>query len=258
MFRQVALESEPDHHELAQATLPPVVATPLPWRSRDGTAVLIVTEVSGTALETAGGLELKAVALDMRGRLRASDGLAVRLETLPGGENRWVRLASNLRLAPGRWQLRIAARRLDGRAEGSAFLEVEVPDPSRELVLGGLVLATAGRAGVLGADRIPPEMPSVPVATRELPTGVEVRGALPLRVGSGHQSATVRVTRSLIGPDGTREDLGALERPAREFIDGGVVEAPLPVNLKSGPYRLHIAVAVGRVVASRELSFYVH
>jgi VWFA-related protein len=232
-----------------------MVATPVPSRSRAGSAVLLVTEVDGNDVSGAPGLEVKAVALDMRGRIRATDNVEVALPPHAAGGDRWIRFASSLQLGPGRWQLRIAARRADGRAEGSVFVEIEVPDFTRDLVLGGLVIATPGRAGVVGANRIPPELPSVPVAALELPAGMAVRAVLPLRVGARQRSASVRVRTNLVRADGRTRELEAVERPAREFSEGGVVEVPIPYDLEPGPYRLQMHVWVGRATGSREVSF---
>jgi VWFA-related protein len=232
-----------------------VAATPVPAQSPEGSAILIVTEVNGAQLAGADGLELKAVALDASGRVRGSQQVTARLAAAPADDHRWTRVVSRLDVRPGRWRVRVAARRTDGQAEGSVFVEVDVPDFTRDLVLGGLVLGTPGRSGVCGADALPDGFPIVPVATGALPSGMTLHAAVPVRVGSRHQSGTVRLTASLVGPDGTTRDLHRSERPAAEVSERGVLSVALPSTLDPGEYRLDITARVNRASASRAVTF---
>jgi VWFA-related protein len=232
-----------------------VAATPVPARSPEGSAILIVTEVSGAQLTGADGLELKAVALDASGRVRGSQQVTARVAAAPADGDRWTRVVSRLDVRPGRWRLRVAARRTDGQAEGSVFVEVDVPDFTRDLVLGGLVLGTPGRSGVAGADVLPDGFPIVPVAAGALPAGMTLHAAVPVRVGARHRSATVRLTASLVGPDGSTRDLHRSERPATDVSESGVFTIALPSTLDPGEYRLDVTASIGRASASRAVTF---
>ena len=232
------------------------VAAPSKSKSRRLSSVHIVTEVSGAGLADADGLEVKALGVDMTGRVRATDRFVGRLESpLRTDDARWLRVGLTLDLPPGRYQLRVAAARADQRAGGSVFEEIDVPDFRKELAAGGLVLGTPTRAG--GADGIATYLGCVPMATRDLRAEMTVRAGLPLQVSARHRLARLRFVGRLVGPGAETRELLRVERPAAAFTDGGTFDFDLPFQgLTPGDYQLRLEIMLGDLSAHREMSFH--
>jgi VWFA-related protein len=232
-----------------------VVAVPIPSAARSGSALAIVTEVRGADLAGAPALELAALAVDMHGKVRARDEYSGAVAAASAEGDRWLRIASRLDVPPGRYQLRVAARRTDGNANGSVFVEIEVPKFTGDVSLGGLTVATPGRRGVARADRLG-GLHATPVATSDFPGAMPLVAALAVRVSPARSREAVHVLAQLTGPDGVPHDLVNGEREAAPFTGpaGSVIELPLP-SLTPGSYRLEIRVRIRSTESSRTLSF---
>ncbi|MCA1558797.1 MAG: hypothetical protein LC804_00525 [Acidobacteria bacterium] len=169
------------------------------------------------------------MAVDLNGKVRGSDRYAATVTPMKADDTaRWLRVASRLDVPPGRYQLRIAARRPDGTAEGSVFMEIEVPSFDRDVSLGRLAIGTPGARGVARAERISPYLPVTPLARRDVVAGMGLRAALPLRLSRKH-SGDVEFAATLISADGRTLEFQRVRRPAREFTSAGGV----PSTLKS-------------------------
>ena len=98
--------------------------------------------------------------LRREGQRKASDGKNIGLKLLPTNRDlvasRGVRHVVEIRLVPGRYQLRVAAReRVAGRV-GSVFYEIEVPDAAKQpLTLSDLLLTSASANGMFTTGEAP-------------------------------------------------------------------------------------------------------
>ena len=225
------------------------VAVPAPSPAKPGSSVLLVIEIRSAHLSGATGLELAAVAVDLNGKVRASDRYAATVTPIKADNTaHWLRVASRLDVPPGRYQLRIAARRTDGTAEGSVFMETEVPRFDSDVSLGRLAIGTPGARGVARAERISPSLPLTPIARRDVVPGMALHAALPLRLSTKHRGDEVEFAATLVSADGRSLELQRVRRPAREFTAaaGGTFEVEVPLSsLAPGEYRLRVDVSIG-------------
>ena len=189
------------------------------------------------------------MAVDGDGKVRASDRHTASIAPpISQDTARWIRIASRLEVPRGRYQIRIAARRSDGNAEGSVFTEVDVPDFSRGVSAGTLSIGPRVSAGVARADRLSAALPVMPMATRAVPLEMNIHAALPLRVSMKHRDRRIQFVTSLTGPDGSTREIQRVVRAARVFTGpaGATFETdgPLPLN-GPGDYRLKVEVFAG-------------
>ena len=112
-----------------------LVAIPTPLTGNPGAAVVIGIEVAGAAAARAGPIEFAVVAVDHDGRRHGPLRFKTDFTAVKGAA--WVRTASRFDLAPGRYDIRVAAVGADQSA-GSVFTDVTVPDFRTELAVGGL------------------------------------------------------------------------------------------------------------------------
>jgi hypothetical protein len=101
-------------------------------------------------------VELSAIAIDAGGKVR--DGLrdvlnlGLKADTRARVATTGLRLQSRLKLPPGRYQLRMAAREVNGGRVGSVTYDLEVPDFTKErLAMSGIVIASGQGQLVLTA-----------------------------------------------------------------------------------------------------------
>jgi len=101
-------------------------------------------------------IEVSAIAIDAGGKVR--DGLrdvlnmGLKPETRARVAETGVRLQSRLKLPPGRYQLRLAAREVSGGRVGSVTQDLEVPDFTKEpLTMSGVVIASGQGQTILTA-----------------------------------------------------------------------------------------------------------
>jgi hypothetical protein len=167
-------------------------------------------------------------------------------------------LLSQIELPPGRYQLRVAAHSPALGKSGSVYLEVHVPDFSKEDVsLSGILLGATPSPAAAPADAFAGVLPIVPTSQREFQRGSEVivffrvyqRGrsaarpiAVTVRVANDHDSVVARSTATL---------------DAAQFRDGAAdYQFRLPVDqLQTGQYLLTVEAALGGRVARRDVRF---
>lgn len=169
-------------------------------------------------------------------------------------------------LAPGRYQLRVAARAASSRAVGGITYDLDVPDFTKApLAISGLSLTSvaAARVPTPPADKAFLEVvPDVPTTLRAFRAGDTL--ALFAEVYDNRASTPHRVaiTTTVTGDDGRVAFNAAEERQSEEIQtkSGGFVES-LKIPLEGfapGRYVLRMEARImlsGGAVASRELEF---
>jgi VWFA-related protein len=124
-------------------------------------------------------LEVSAIAIDSQGKIRGGERSSVSLPLKPESraliEQTGVRVASRMKLPPGRYQIRVAAREAVGGRVGSVTYDVDIPDFSKEpLTMSGVVMASALAARITTVkpdDELKAVLPGPPTAIREFPRG---------------------------------------------------------------------------------------
>ena len=94
------------------------------------------------------------------------------------------------------------------------------------------------------------------MALRDIPAGIEVHGALPVRVSARQRSAAILFTAQLTGPEAEQRQVARRELPAANFTEGGEFQFALPHrSLAPGFYRLRVEASVGNELANRDVAF---
>lgn len=209
------------------------------------------TEKDGSFHDT---LELSILAVDGSGKVTGANQKVVldlkprtRQMVAAGG----FRVLYGLDLVPGRYQVRVAARAVNGNTAGSVFYDLDVPEfAKQDLTLSGLVLtsATAGLIPTAGSNPLFKDvLPGPPTTIRRFyPFD---RLALMGEIYDGESKAhTLDVVTSLTGADGAVAWRSAEERAIGER-KGDTAGAPVvhvaQIPLKEiapGTYTLRVSV----------------
>ena len=157
------------------------------------------------------------------------------------------RVLSEMEVAPGRWQLRVAGRSENSGSTGSVFYDLDVPDFDKEpLALSGLVLtsATAGLVPTAGAAPLVKEvLPGPPTATRTF-YPIDTL-ALFMEIYDGEKTAhTLDVSTTLTAGDGKVAYRVAEERSTATAKGAAIVHtAQIPLkDIPPGVYALRVGV----------------
>ncbi len=163
-----------------------VFAAPFMGRTPSKASLAIIMEIDPGSLrfvEKNGvfteDLEIVIIASDASGKIQdgARDQVPLRLgaRTHQLVSRDGFRVTRRLDLAPGRYQLRIAAREANAGAVGSLAYDVDVPDFSKgPLLMSGIAVSSAFGARVQTANPDPEfkdVLPASPVAIRDFPRG---------------------------------------------------------------------------------------
>jgi len=163
---------------------------------------------------------------------------------VPPGDDISFVIPVELRLGPGRYQLRasVTSSRVD--KGGSVYLAVEVPDPKAPLAIGGLLLGRGGPPRVALAQT-PIRLPFTPAVDREFDPTEPVQLYFEV-IGSKAAGANVRV--ELSNAD------GLVLRAAAPTADAqGRVALPVTIaGLEPGAYVLRATATQGGNTATRE------
>lgn len=147
-------------------------------------SVLLGIEMVGRdlPLESDGRIEISYVAFDAKGARHGlrNDTLRLNLEpaTRARVEQTGVRVLNRMDLAPGRYQLRVAAHDVARTVAGSIIYDLEVPDFDREpLSMSGVLLMSKSGAAVMTArvdEQTKGVLPAAPIAVRTFPQNDEL------------------------------------------------------------------------------------
>lgn len=220
-----------------------VVAVSVPVAVRGHGGLFIVTELKARDVEEASNIEFTALLVDSSGRVSARDHYVGNVTHDWKSGEEWLRIASRFVVRPGSYQLRVAARRSDGRSSGSVFTEVRIPSFSDDFGLSGLFLTRGSAAGIVRAELLDRLLDAPPMAATEFPAQEPLSAALLLQVAPRQGARQVRLRAVLIAPDGTLVEVYKSNRSAADFTrpSGQLVEWALPADLLvPGSYKLRI------------------
>ena len=268
---------------LAAALRSPLAVTGLPLRvfaapykgeGREAT-VAIAVEVDASKLNLekqgevyAGALEVSFSSIDTRSKIFPGQTFMSKLSLKPDTYARalqgGLRVLTGTRLAPGRYQLRVAASNRS-TASGSVIYDLTVPDFGKEpLTMSGVSLTSVVSAEALTvtsqnplADALPGPMTS----TRDFAAGDTLGLYTEVYEGSGSNSPhAVDLTAELRGEDGRVLVRRTEQRSSKELLgkSGGYgFAATLPLtDVAAGTYIIHVEArsnAGARPAVSREI-----
>jgi VWFA-related protein len=233
-----------------------VVAIPAPLATEPSAAVIVGIELPTAAATRAGRIEFAVVAIDQAGKTRARARFTTNFAAPDKTASPWTRTGSRIDVAPGQYQIRVAAAGAD-KSQGSVFLDVSVPKFEAELGVGGLSLGSPSAIAATAADRLRGVLALIPLATNDIAPGTAVAAQLPIRVSSRAASTPLTISSTLVRSDGTSLPLDRVQAAGRDYASaaGKVYRLTLPPGLAAGRYRLIVESALGRTTVTREVAF---
>jgi VWFA-related protein len=182
-------------------------------------------------------------------QLRAESGATVQYEVL-----------SEMRLRPGRYQLRFAAESSLHEKSGSVYYDVDVPDFSKDdFAVSGLVLAAVPNVAVAPRDAFVKLIPVVPTSRRNFWKTDQVVSFLRL-YQSGKTTAPVKVNLEIrdARDRAVFENAESIEGARFMQTRSADYQVQLPIaKLEPGPYLLTIDANAGRTSLRRDVRFVV-
>jgi hypothetical protein len=251
-----------------------VFAAPIKGTAKKA-AVAIVTQLAGRDFaftqkdgKYVNALELSYLAIDKNGKVAAGNrdtlNMALKPETHQRVSQSAFRVQSRLELAPGKYQLRVAAREGGGKI-GSVFYDLDVPDfRAQPLMMSGLVVTSAAAGTIATAGTIAElakVLPAPPTTARVFGADDEI--VLLAEIYDNQASAqphSVNITTSLKAEGGRAVFTTNDERSSKELggAKGGFgYTARIPLkDVADGLYVLRVEAAStlkGVPAAVREL-----
>ena len=233
-----------------------LAAVPAPLASSPGATVVVAMDVAARDALAAGTIDVSLVAVDADGRIRGRQRFSNTFEASGGSTAGWARLRSHLPLAPGRYQIRVAAVGAN-KQHGSVFTEVVVPKFDTDVAAGGLTLVSPAPGAPAQAKHMAGAPALAPLTVAELPAGVPVVAHMPVRISKKAAAGPLTITATLTRPDGTTQKVDSATPAAAEYAaaSGAIYRLALPSPLAPGAYRIAVEVAAQRSSVRRELAF---
>jgi VWFA-related protein len=235
-----------------------VFAAPFKGAARDATVVMAV-EVDASQLGLVekdgvhvGAFEVSYFSIDMRNKFYPGQTQTARLtlkpDTVAQVMKTGIRMLVETTLAPGRYQVRVAAGNGAGKA-GSVVYDLDVPDFTKDaLIMSGVTIGSAATSQIMTmnaktafAATIPGNVTSTRVFDSGDTLGIYAEVYETLRNATAH---TVTLTAELRAEGGTAVRTVSDERSSRELQGkrGGYgFSAQLPLNdVAAGVYVVHV------------------
>jgi VWFA-related protein len=251
-----------------------VFAAPYRAQGRDAT-IAVAVEIAGSGLELiekngvyTGQVEVAYAATSDAGKVIPGDrhtvALALKPDTYERVRRMGLRVLLEPRLAAGRYQLRVAAANIGGRA-GSVVYDLEVPDFSKDpLTISGVSLTSAATSAIqttASKSSISALLPGPITATREFATGDRLALFAEIydnvRGGAAHNvelRAELRTDEGRVVNTVT-EERSSTELQGRSGGYGFLAELPL-ADASPGLYVIHVearANIAARPTVSRDI-----
>ncbi|MEO7134338.1 MAG: VWA domain-containing protein, partial [Vicinamibacterales bacterium] len=233
-----------------------IVAIPAPLASAPSAAVIVGIELPSAVAGRAGRVDFTVAAIDEAGKTRARLRFNTNFSPPTSATPAWTHTGSRIDIAPGRYQIRVAAVGAD-KTQGSVFTELTVPKFDTDLAVGGLALGAPAPGASGGADRLRGVLPLVPFASHDLAPSSTVEAQLPIRVSPKATASSIAITATLARPDGTTVQLDRMNATATEYAkpSGKVYRVAIPKPLAPGAHRLVVDTSLGSNQISREIAF---
>ena len=230
-------------------------------------ATLKFVEQNGTFNDN---IELHVLAIDAAGKMQDGGRTVVPLRLSTPSHQlvtaNGFRVTRRLTLSPGRYQIRVGAKELNGGGVGTVTQLLDVPDFSKgPLQLSGIAIASASAARMPTANpdhQLKDVLPNSPTAARQFPRNDTL--ALFAEVYDNQTSAPHRVaiTSSVVADDG-RVMLAASDERSSDELQGkkggyGYTRELSLAQLPSGRYVLKVearSLLANGGTASREVEF---
>ena len=217
-------------------------------------------------------VELSVVAIDTNGKIKDGDRTLLNMGLKPDTRAKvaqdGLRLQTRLKVPPGRYQFRFAARETGSGHIGSVTYDLEVPDFTKEpLTMSGILVAAASKQQLLTAkpdEELKNVLPAAPTATREFPVGDTLAMFVEVYDNDVKTPHKVSITTKVVADDGHDVFTTTAERDTSELAGsksggfGHLQEVPLK-GLAPGLYVLRVEAksSVGKnpATTSREIPF---
>jgi VWFA-related protein len=214
-------------------------------------------------------IEVSLIAFDDSGKVRDGGRDTVTLTPRPQTRDSilrtGVRMMRRLELAPGKYQLRIAAREEGSGAVGSVMLDLDVPDFSKgDLSMSALAVTSPSASAVPTAaadEQFKDVLPAAPTARREFARGEELALFTEIYDNQTRTPHRVQIKTTVLGDTGTAVFASTDERRSEELgaAGGGYGHtAKVPLNFPPGRYVLRVeaqTLLANGATAMRELEF---
>ncbi len=225
-------------------------------------ALAVRQTVPQTAERTIDDVAAQVNAYDEGGTRRASDTLKGRIVLRAGPAGDVVfELLSRLDLAPGHYQLRIAADSSIEHKSGSVYCDLDVPDFHRSPVsLSGVVLSATPGPTAARKELVASLLPVVPTALRDFGGDQHVTAFVRVYAGGSGAIGRTRITTRIRNADDEVVFEQTADLPADQFTTARAADhqVDLPMaQLKSGLHLLTIDAATGSETARRNVRFQV-
>ena len=189
-----------------------VFATPFKGTAPDA-SVLVGVEMRGRDLhlDAQNRLTMAFAAVDTQGKIRGGNTEAVLLtnvsaETKARVAQTGLRLLNRVDLAPGRYQLRVAAQDPGGGTVGSVLYDLDVPDFAKApLSISGIAITSAAASGqptVRPDEALRQVLPAPPVAERAFPQNDQIVLFAEVYDNDAAKPHKVDITATVTSPDG--------------------------------------------------------
>jgi VWFA-related protein len=242
----------------------PMQATAVPFAGPDRKTTLVALAVGihhpvpgdvGARVEET--LQLQATALTARGERKATAGETARLAFRSGvGEDAQYEVLTKLTLAPGRYQVRVAAQSALLGRNGSVYIDLDVPDFSGNAIqLSGVILSSDPAWRLATSEGFANVLPVAPTTVREFDATTSV-SAFARVYDRAREPAVVRVT--ITDAEGATVFGRETALDAARFTPQGAADyrINLPISsLKAGRYLLTLEAVGKQKTASRQVRF---
>lgn len=193
-----------------------------------------------------GRVELSAAAVGAAGKVThgqtTTSDLSLRPDSYAEVVKAGLRMRSTMTLAPGRYQLRIAAGNPQTNKIGSVMYDLDVPDFDQgRLTISAVALSTAGTG------------PAASTVSREFAAGTPL--SLYVEVydnAAGRASRAIELTVDVRSVDG-RNIRSARDRHTRTTKGTETFAVAVPLDVAAGSYVLHVEATSGDATVSRDI-----
>ena len=230
----------------------------VPGKRQTTLAMAVGVRLPAPARTSTDKVEVIATAFDTEWRQRGTYRQVAELTLQPSTEsNVRYEVLSRLPLAPGRYEIRIAAQ--DGERAGSVFTDVDVPDFTRErLSLSGLLMSATSAATKAVPSLLADLAPIVPSTVREFQRAADVTVFLRVYQGGSSRLGDVRLKANIVD-DANRsrfEQTTPIESARFGSARAADYRLTLPLStLEPGAHLLTIEATMDRATARRDARF---